>query len=218
MRAMPLPILYSFRRCPYAMRARAALMAAGLGVELREVELRDKPAALLAASAKGSVPVLVLPDGCVVDESWDIMLWALRQHDAPGWLGQDECHVRAALPWVSANDTTFKHNLDRYKYPERFPAQPQSVYRSAGEDFLRQLEQRLSATPCLLGDTLTVADVAVLPFVRQFAAVEPGWFASAPFPAVRAWLNEFTASELFTLVMQRYPVWQPGDRPILFGG
>ncbi|MGO8755387.1 MAG: glutathione S-transferase [Gallionellaceae bacterium] len=218
MHAMPPPILYSFRRCPYAMRARAALIASGVSVELREVVLRDKPAVMLAASPKGSVPVLVLPDGQVLDESWEIMLWALRQHDPQGWLGKDECHARAALPWVSENDTAFKRNLDHYRYPERFREQPQSAYRSAGEQFLQQIEQRLCATPCLLGDTLTLADVALLPFVRQFAAVDTGWFATAPYPALRAWLEKFTASELFALVMQKFPVWQPGDRSAFFGG
>ena len=154
---MPIPILYSFRRCPYAMRARAAIIASGICVELREVMLRDKPAAMLAASPKGSVPVLVLregdgeavgyppavsiphpacwiadclplvyplrvlPENKVIDESWDIMLWALRLHDPQGWLGTDECHMQAAWSWVVENDSTFKHNLDRYKYPDKFP-------------------------------------------------------------------------------------------------
>lgn len=200
------------------MRARAALIAGGTSVELREVVLRDKPAAMLAASPKGSVPVLVLPDGQVLDESWEIMLWALRQHDPQGWLGKEECHVQAALPWVSENDTAFKLNLDGYKYPERFREQPQSAYRSAGEQFLQQIEQRLCTTSCLLGDTLTLADVALLPFVRQFAAVDTGWFAATPYPALRAWLEKFTASELFALVMQKFPVWQPGSQPVIFGG
>ena len=214
---MPLPILYSFRRCPYAMRARAALIASGVTVELREVELRDKSSAMLAASPKGSVPVLVLPDGEVIDESWDIMLWALKQHDPQAWSGNDGCHSQAALPLVTENDTTFKHNLDRYKYPERFPGQPQSAYRSAGEQFLQQLEQRLCATPCLLGETFTLADAALLPFVRQFAAVDADWFSAAPYPALRAWLEKFTSSELFALVMRKFPVWQPGNEPVIFG-
>jgi glutathione S-transferase len=214
---MTLPILYSFRRCPYAMRARAALITSGINVELREVELRNKPAAMLAASPKGSVPVLVLPENKVIDESWDIMLWALWQHDPHGWLGKDECHAQAALPWVTENDTTFKHNLDRYKYPERIPGQPQSVHRSAGEQFLQRLEQRLSTTPHLLGDTFTLADAALLPFVRQFAAVDSAWFAAAPYPAVRTWLKEFTTSELFALVMRKFPVWKPGDEPVVSG-
>ena len=130
---MSLPILYSFRRCPYAMRARTALIVSGTAFELREVVLRDKPASLLAASPKGSVPVLVLPDGNVIDESWDIMLWALRQHDPEGWLGVDGSHVQAALPWVTENDTSFKRDLDRYKYPGRFPGHTQDFYRAAGE-------------------------------------------------------------------------------------
>lgn len=215
---MPLPILYSFRRCPYAMRARAALLASGIRVELREVELRDKPAAMLAASPKGSVPVLISNDGKVIDESWDIMLLALRQHDPQGWLGTNECHVQAALPWVHENDTTFKHSLDRYKYPERHPEQPQSAYRAAGERFLQRLEQRLASTPCLLGATFTLADAALLPFVRQFAAIEEDWFAAAPYPALRAWLERYTSSELFAKVMQKFPVWKPGDEMVVVGG
>jgi glutathione S-transferase len=219
---MSLAILYSFRRCPYAMRARAAIIASGTRVELREVELRGKPAAMLAASPKGSVPVLVLVQeqmaGQVIDESWDIMLWALRQHDPHGWLGRDECHVQAALPWVIENDTTFKLNLDRYKYPERYPEQPQSVYRSAGEQFLQRLEQCLATTTYLLGDTFTLADAALLPFVRQFAATDAGWFTSAPYPALRAWLERYISSELFALVMQKFLVWKPGDGAVVFGG
>jgi glutathione S-transferase len=218
---MPLPILYSFRRCPYAMRARSALIVSGITVELREVELRDKPAAMLTASPKGSVPVLVLPAGQmagkVIDESWDIMLWALRQHDPQAWSGKDGCHVQAALPMLIENDTAFKHSLDRYKYPERFSGQPQSAYRSAGEQFLRQLEQRLCATRYLLCETFTLADAALLPFVRQFAAVDAGWFATAPYPALRSWLERFTSSELYSLVMRKFPAWQPGDEPVIFG-
>jgi glutathione S-transferase len=214
---MLLPILYSFRRCPYAMRARSALIASGITVELREVELRDKPAAMLAASPKGSVPVLVFDDGKVIDESWDIMLWALQQHDPQAWSGKDGCLVPVALPLVIENDTTFKHNLDRYKYPERFPGQPQSAYRSAGEQFLRKLEQRLCATPYLLCETFTLADAALLPFIRQFAAVDAEWFATAPYPALRSWLERFTSSELYSMVMRKFPVWQPGNEPVIFG-
>lgn len=216
---MPLPILYSFRRCPYAMRARAAIIASGLRVELREIVLRDKPSIMLAASPKGSVPVLYLPDeSVVIDESWDIMLWALRLHDPQVWLGKNERHAQAAWPWVVENDSTFKHDLDRYKYPERFPEQPQSAYRSACEQFLQQIEQRLNATPYLLGETFTLADAALLPFVRQFSAVDAAWFATAPYPALRVWLEKFTTSELFAKVMQKFPVWRPGNEPVIFGG
>lgn len=189
------------------MRARSAIIAGGIEVELREVVLRDKPAEMLAASPKGTVPVLVLPDGKVIDESWDIMLWALRQNDPQSWLGEGECHVASALPWLSENDTNFKHNLDRYKYPERHPEQTQSIWRSAGEQFLQQLEQQLGATPFLLGAHFSIADAALLPFIRQFAAVDNAWFAGTPYPALRAWLDRYTSSELFSQVMQKFPAW-----------
>ncbi len=204
---MNLPILYSFRRCPYAMRARAALIQSGIPFELREVVLRAKPAEMLAASPKGSVPVLVLPDGRVIDESWDIMLWALRHNDAQNWLGENETKLQAALPLVLENDTTFKRALDCYKYPERHPDQPQHFYRAQGEVFLQKLETRLSVTPYLLGDTMNIADAALQPFVRQFAAVDTAWFATAPYPKLRDWLDRFTRSELFAQVMQKFPVW-----------
>lgn len=212
---MSRPILYSFRRCPYAMRARSALLASGISVELREVVLRDKPAAMLAASPKGSVPVLVLPDRHVIDESWDIMLWALRSHGTHEWLGENECHVQAARPLVTENDATFKRALDRYKYPDRFPLHPQGFYRERGEKFLLKLEAHLSITPYLLADSMTIADAALLPFVRQFAAVDADWFATAPYPKLRAWLTHYAESKLFITMMQKFPAWQAGDVLIL---
>lgn len=204
---MNLPILYTFRRCPYAMRARAALIQSGIPFELREVVLRAKPAAMLTASPKGSVPVLVLPDGRVIEQSWDIMLWALHHNDAQNWLGENETKLQAALPLVLENDTTFKRALDCYKYPERYPDHEQHFYRAQGEQFLQKLETRLSVTPYLLGDTMSIADAALLPFVRQFAAVDAAWFASAAYPKLRDWLDRFTRSELFAQVMQKFPVW-----------
>jgi len=210
-----LPVLYSFRRCPYAMRARLALHASGMGIELREVVLRNKPESMLAASPKGSVPVLVLPDGPVIDESWQIMLWALRRHDRFGWLGKDEAYADAATPLIVENDTTFKDNLDRYKYPGRYPEHTQIHYRTQAETFLQQLENRLRATPYLLGDTLSIADVGVLPFIRQFADVDKSWFAQAPYISVQHWLKDFVNSECFAAVMKKYPSWQPGDAPII---
>jgi glutathione S-transferase len=203
---MNLPILYSFRRCPYAMRARSALISSGIQIELREVALRAKPAAMLAVSPKGSVPVLVLPDGRVIEQSWDIMLWALRNHDTQNWLGEQEANVQAALPMVLENDTTFKRALDCYKYPERHPNNSQHFYRAQGEVFLQKLEARLSVTTYLLGDAMSIADAALLPFVRQFAAVNAAWFTTAPYPKLRNWLEKFTASELFAQVMKKNPV------------
>jgi glutathione S-transferase len=210
-----LPVLYSFRRCPYAMRARLALYASGVKVELREVSLRDKPRSMLAASPKGSVPVLVLPDGHVIDESWDIMQWALHLHDPDGWLGENDGHVDAATPLISENDTTFKYNLDRYKYPDRYPEYAQSHYRSEAEAFLLNLENRLGASRFLLGDALSVADVAILPFIRQFAEVDKDWFALAPYPKLQRLLMDFIDSGRFAAVMEKYSIWHPGDPPVI---
>ncbi|MFH2135700.1 MAG: glutathione S-transferase [Pseudomonadota bacterium] len=209
---MQRPILYSFRRCPYAMRARSALIISGIELDHREVELRDKPAEMLTASPKGSVPVLVLHDGSVIDESWYIMLWALRTQGTHHWLGENECHVTATLPLLQENDGTFKQALDRYKYPERFPEHPQRFYREQGETFLQRLETRLAETPYLLGDTFSIADAALLPFIRQFAAVDSAWFSTAPYPKSRAWLTRYTESEMFAKVMQKFPVWKASPK------
>jgi len=210
-----LPVLYSFRRCPYAIRARLALYTSGMAVELREVSLRDKPASMLAASPKGSVPVLVLADGQVIDESWEIMQWALHQNDPQGWLGQNDSHAYAATPLVRENDTVFKYHLDRYKYPDRYPEYPQIHYRSKGEEFLMQLENRLAASHYLLGDGLSIADAAIFPFVRQFAEVDRTWFAQANYPALRRWLKDFIDSEGFVSVMLKYAFWHPGGPTVI---
>ena len=208
-------ILYTFRRCPYAMRARLALYASGVAVELREVSLRDKPDSMLAASPKGSVPVLVLPDGCVIDESWEIMQWALHRHDPDGWLGKNDSYVDAATPLVIENDTAFKNRLDRYKYADRYPEHPQIRYRSEAEIFLLQLENRLRATHYLLGDTMSIADVAIFPFIRQFAEVDKHWFAQSPYASLQRWLKDFLESERFAAVMKKYSVWYPGHPTVM---
>lgn len=184
-------------------------------VELREVALRHKPPGMLKASAKGSVPVLVLPDGRVIDESWDIMQWALQQGDPDGWLGKNSVYINAATPLVIENDTAFKTNLDRYKYAARYPEHPQIYYRCAAETFLQQLECRLGTTPFLLGDATSIADVAIFPFIRQFAEVDKGWFAQAPYPLLRRWLEVFLSSEDFDAVMKKYPVWRPGNSSLI---
>lgn len=212
------PILYSFRRCPYAMRARLALHVSSVVVEVREVSLRNKPESMLIASPKGSVPVLVLPDGQVIDESWDIMQWALRQHDPANWLGKDNAYLNGATPLLNENDSTFKAALDRYKYFERYPEHPQNFYRAQGEHFLQQLENRLRATSYLLNGSLSIADAAIFPFVRQFAEVDQDWFAQSPYPALRLWLDNFLNSNAFAAVMKKYPVWQFGDAPIFLPG
>jgi glutathione S-transferase len=209
------PTLYSFRRCPYAMRARLALHVSGVVVEVREVSLRNKPESMLSVSPKGSVPVLVLPNGKVIDESWDIMQWTLRQHDPNNWLGKNEVFLDAAKPLLNENDSTFKVALDRYKYFERYPDHPQNFYRAQGEVFLQQLETRLRSKKFLLSDTLSIADAAIFPFIRQFAEVDKAWFAQSPYPALQRWLEKFLHSNAFTAVMKKYPFWQLGDALIL---
>ncbi|WP_239804818.1 glutathione S-transferase [Croceicoccus hydrothermalis] len=205
-----LPVLYSFRRCPYAMRARLALMVTGTRCELREVKLSAKPDALLAASAKGTVPVMVLANGTVVDESIDIMRTALGSHDPEGWLDRDD----PAL--IAANDGDFKHDLDRYKYPERHGSDP-LTHRAAGLRFLSELDARLSHAAQLCGDTRGIVDAAIFPFVRQFAAVDREWFAAAPVPHVRKWLDGHLQSPLFAAIMTKRKPWAPGDPPAIFG-
>lgn len=198
--AMSLPILYSFRRCPYAMRARLALASSGIVVELREVLLRDKPAALLEVSPKATVPVLVLPER-VIDESYDIMLWALAQADPEGWLaGRDD-----AL--IAKLDGGFKTALDRYKYGK----DDVEAARSAASAFLAGLNETLAHQPCLSGPHYGLADMASLTFIRQFANVDRPWFDAQPWPHLRAWLDNFLASRRFAAIMRKYPAWQSGD-------
>lgn len=210
-----LSVLYSFRRCPYAMRARMALHVCGTPYELREIQLRNKPASLLAASPKGSVPVLVLPDGKVIDESWDIMLWALRQHDPENWLGEAGRHIQDAWSLVEENDSQFKAALDRYKYADRHPEHPQVHYRTQGEPFLQKLEAHLTGRTYLLGDGLTLADAAIFPFIRQFSGVEPDWFSRSPYPGVRRWAESLKQSALFCAIMQKIPEWKSGNAPVM---
>ncbi|MDB5706988.1 MAG: Glutathione S-transferase, N-terminal domain [Sphingomonas bacterium] len=206
-----LPILYSFRRCPYAMRARMAVLIAGETVELREVTLRDKPADMVAASPKATVPVLALPDGAVIDESIEIMRWALARQDPEGWLAGDDAAV------IARNDGPFKHHLDRYKYPDRHDADP-LPHRAACLAILAELEPRLARATNLCGEGRSLTDIALMPFVRQFAATDRAWFGAQPLPAVQAWLARHIGSDLFDRAMVRLAPWRPGDAPVFFGG
>ena len=191
--------LYSFRRCPYAMRARMALRYSGVPVEIVEVSLKAKPAEMLAISPKGTVPVLDA-DGRVIDESLEIMRWALAQNDPQGWLLDGDSRI-AEL--IEANDQGFKVDLNRYKYAERYPEQPMEVYRAQGAVFLQRLEGLLQDRDYLLADHPSLADIALLPFVRQFAHVDREWFAQTPFPRLQAWLHDFLESDLFTSIMKK---------------
>jgi len=202
-----LPVLYSFRRCPYAIRARLALHVAGIAVEIREVALRDKPPALRAISSKATVPVLQSPDGSVLDESLDILLWALQQRDPAQWLAsrQDD----AVQQWVMRNDVVFKPLLDRYKYAPRYCELSQQQHRDAAlQAFIGPLDALLRARPFVCGARPGWADAALFPFVRQFAMVEPDWFVdAAPLPVVRRWLDFWLHSRWFAAVMGKQPVW-----------
>lgn len=205
-----LPILYSFRRCPYAMRARMAIAVSGVQVELREVVLRDKPPELIEASAKATVPVLVLHDGQVIEESLDIMRWTLRKNDPENWLAAN------GIDLIAQNDEPFKASLDRYKYPHRHGLVDNVAYREAGLAILGQLDVRLGDTRFLAGDTRGLTDIAIFPFIRQFAATDHDWFDALPLPALQAWLDGLVTSELFARIMTRYPQWKAGDAPIIF--
>jgi len=202
---MTTPILYSFRRCPYAMRARLALASAGITCELREILLRDKAPKLLQASPKGTVPVLVT-EMAVIDESLDIMLWALGRNDPEGWLDMPD----TGLELIARSDTEFKSNLDAYKYKDDRTA------RTRAATFLHELDARLS--PNLFGASPKLADMAILTFVRQFAFVDKPWFDAQDWPNLSNWLQGFITSLRFSAIMQKYPKWQAGDSPTLFPG
>jgi glutathione S-transferase len=211
-----LPVLYSFRRCPYAMRARLALAAGGQHCELREVVLRAKPAELLAASPKGTVPVLVLPDGQVIDQSLDIMHWALARHDPEQWLVPEQDTVAAMQALVARCDGAFKADLDRYKYANRYADADALAHRTAGADFLAALDTRLQAAPYLFGSRACLADMAIAPFVRQFAQTDAAWFGAQPWPALALWLDGFVASARFQRVMEKFAPWISGTPGVRF--
>lgn len=210
-----LSVLYSFRRCPYAMRARLALAASGEPCELREVVLKNKPAEMLAASPKGTVPVLVLPEAAVLEQSLDIMLWALRRNDPLRWLEPEAGTLDDMLALIATCDNDFKPQLDRYKYPGRFSELPENACES-GSRFLSQLEARLAAGSQLFGTRATLADAAVMPFVRQFAMVDPSWFESQPWPQLRSWLAGWTGSQLFERAMRKYAPWVSGAAGVAY--
>lgn len=190
-------LLYSYRRCPYAMRARMALIFANIQCDVMEIDFKNKPQAMLDISPKGTVPVLQTTEGNVIDESLDIMHWALNQNDPNGLL-QD-----GANELIAQNDGPFKAALDRYKYPNRFPDEDCSHARDTALEFIESLDDRLKSMPQLLGDTISVADIAIFPFIRQFANVDKKWFDKLPYEAVQNWLNNHLESPLFTKVIQK---------------
>ena len=207
--ARSIPILYSFRRCPYAMRARLAIHAAGLQVEHREILLRDKAPEFLTASPKGTVPV-VIANGKIIEESLDVMLWALDQNDPENWLSNRE----DSLALIAQNDGPYKQALDRYKYASRHDNDPEA-WRALGAETLTKYDSILAESLFLLGNLPRLADMAIFPFVRQFANTDRAWFDAQPWPHLHRWLDAHLTSQRFASIMAKYPKWQAGDPPTL---
>lgn len=211
------PVLYSFRRCPYAMRARMALLTSGTPVRLREVVLRDKPDEMIEASTKATVPVLVLDDGQVIDESLAIMRWALARHDPHCWVPGDADTSARCADLIAEADGPFKDNLDRYKYPTRYENVDPIAERDAGLVFLKRLDEMIVQDGQLLGRQPSLADYAIFPFVRQFANTDREWFDAQALPALHPWLEGHLKSALFEAAMVKHPQWKTGDREPVFG-
>ncbi len=212
-----LPTLYSFRRCPYAMRARLALSASRQQCSLREIVLRDKPAEMVELSPKATVPVLKFLDDTVLEESLDIMLWALGENDPENWLDPEIGTLTEMLELIAESDGPFKHNLDRYKYAIRYEVDTDPVHhRTEGAVFLNELNDRLSKHTHLFWDRPCLADFAVFPFVRQFANTDRAWFDAAPLPHLQEWLAGHLESERFKSIMTKWPVWAIGDDEPVF--
>jgi len=195
------------------MRARMAIRKSNLEIELREVDLKNKPKAMLQASSKATVPVLIHQNS-ITDESLDIMLWALQQSDPGNWLIKQ--HLDEIHSLIKFNDNIFKIHLDHYKYSDRFPQHSQLNYRKKGEEFLQQLEERLNTHTFLIGSEPCLADIALFPFIRQFAYVDIKWFEHSPYPKLRMWLQSWLESDLFKSIMRKYPVWQENQQTTIF--
>ncbi|MBL4906199.1 MAG: glutathione S-transferase [Sneathiella sp.] len=209
-------VLYSFRRCPYAMRARVTLHSSGQPVELRDILLKDKPAQMLDASPKATVPVLILEDGTVLDESRDIMYWAVSEFDPQNWYPENPKLRTEINRLIDENDGPFKSALDRYKYHVRFPENSRQEYRRDGEKFLMALDTRLLKHDFLVLNTATLADVAIFPFVRQFANSDRAWFDQSPYTALQKWLDNWTTSDTFKHLMKKRNIWKPDTHGPLF--
>lgn len=204
---------YSFRRCPYAIRARLAITYSEQQVTLREISLKNKPKAMTAISTKGTIPVLQLNNGGVLDESLDIMVWALEKSDPDGWLNAD---LSEMLNLIDENDFEFKTWLDKYKYAEHSPQETVDYYRKQAEEFLFKLENKLTNSPYLFGQKISLADIAIFPFIRQFADVNQTCFEKSPYPHLQRWLTHFNNSALFHSVMKKYPTWLESGKEIIF--
>jgi glutathione S-transferase len=215
---MKLSILYSLQHCPYAMRARLGLLMAQQQVMLRAITMKNKPEEMLAKSPKGTVPVLILPDDTVIDESLDIMIWALRQNDPDDLLHKDHPEdLRAALELIHFNDKQFKPQLEIYKKAKRFRLENVIEERQKCEVFIADLEQKLTTNGFFIGQKPGLIDYALLPFVRQFSRVNRAWFIQAPYPKLREWLEQHMQSRLYGQAMAKFPFWLDAHEDCIFG-
>tara|TARA_Y100001936_G_C16079231_1_gene676455 strand:- start:2056 stop:2718 length:663 start_codon:yes stop_codon:yes gene_type:complete len=205
-------VLYSFRRCPYAIRSRMSLYKAGCIIELREVNLKNKPEHMLKISPKGTVPILILPKGKVIDESLNIMQWALNKNDPDGWLNADKTEIQFL---IERNDNKFKQALDRYKYPNRYPEENCTGARENCTEILNDLNNRLKKHGNILKNTMSIADIALFPFIRQCALVDTEWFYNLPMKYLHNWLQEHLESTIFKSIMIKNKFWSQNDKPIL---
>ena len=209
-----LPILYSFRRCPYAMRARMAIHISGQRCELREVLLRDKPPSMLEYSAKGTVPVLILQDGKVIDESLDVIDWALNLNDPDNW--QRSKDTKKTKELIKINDGEFKYHLDRYKYSKRYDNEDPEFHRKKCLKFIESINNELNNSKYIFDDNISYADIVLLPFIRQFRIADIEWFDSLPYDNLKRWLSSFLGSSLLNSIMKKYDLWKEGDKSIVF--
>ena len=209
-----LPILYSFRRCPYAMRARMAIHISGQKCELREVLLRDKPPSMLEYSAKGTVPVLILQDGKVIDESLDVIDWALNLNDPDDW--QRSKDTKKTKELIKINDGEFKYHLDRYKYSKRYDNEDPEFHRKKSLKFIESVNNELNNSKYIFDDNISYADIVLLPFIRQFRIADIEWFDSLPYDNLKKWLSSFLGSSLLNSIMKKYDLWKEGDKSIVF--
>ena len=208
------PILYTFRRCPYAMRARFAIRSSQIIVQVREIKLQEKPSEFLKTSPKGTVPVLITKYGEILEESIDIMNWALGINDPHKWLGKGKLENQEIIKLLDNLETKFKTNLDKYKYPNKFPGIDQLLYRDKNLCFLEKLNSYLKKNKSLNCKHLTFLDYAIFPFIRQFRNVDQEWFDKLNFSLLNNWFNQIIDSEDFSSIMKKFKKWEPNDLPI----
>lgn len=215
---MSLPVLYSLQHCPYAMRARLGILLAQQPVMLRAITMHNKPAEMLTASPKGTVPVLVVDSDTVIDESLDIMLWALNINDPQNLLYSDQADaLPKMLKIIEENDTEFKPSLENYKRAKRFHHESEEADRLECEPFIQRLESRLNKHDFFMGSTPSLLDYALLSFIRQFSKVNRALFRDGPYTNLQSWLNHHLQSRLFAKAMFKYPLWLDNHEALIFG-